>query len=125
MTYTVWLFTRPLVYATAFPVLRLFSDRRELRHWGVLVSDMTLLDAKAIMLRSREYDGDANTPLGTMYELCRQEDRNTVNVIRPFGMYTIRKEWQAFSAQFVGVTELTHDMIIREGNSSTRRTLTL
>ena len=77
---------------------------------------MTLLDIQVILQWTR-YSGNDDTPLGTMYELCREEGRYTnVNIVRPFGMEMIRREWGSFSADFVGTTEMTYEDIKREGN---------
>jgi hypothetical protein len=115
--YSVWLFTRPLSWAVTFPPLASTSDGKDhLRHWGVLVNEMSLIDAQAILLRTKEYGANDNTELGTMYKLFRDEgDRNNVNITQQFGMATIRKEWQMFSVQYVGGTAMTHAMIKQEG----------
>jgi hypothetical protein len=112
MVYTVWLFTRPLSF---FPSFGVASDGMPaLRHWGVLVSELTVLDAKVIIQRTRV---DADTPLGTMYELFPQEGYNNVNIIRPFGIATIRKEWHAFSVEYIDTTEMSFEMIDVEGTA--------
>src|SRR5208282_3592381 len=86
------------------------------RHWAVLVREMTLVDAQAIMLRTRGCWHSDDTEPGTMYELVRDEkDHNNVNIKRPFGVATIRTEWGAFSVQYVGETTMTYKMIEREG----------
>src|ERR1700728_3138042 len=93
--YSVWIFTRPLSYATHFTPFALTSDGRDyLRHWGVLISEMTLLDAQVILFRKTEYRGNGGTELGTMYELLRDENNhNNVKITRPFELATIEKEW--------------------------------
>src|SRR5271169_597673 len=51
MVHTVWLFTRPLSF---FPPFGITSEGKPaLRHWGVLVSELTLLDVQVIMQRTR------------------------------------------------------------------------
>lgn len=116
MTSTVWLFTRPLSYPLFNPLESTSARRDHLRHWGVLVSDLTLIDAQVIMLRTRGNWGDENTPLGTMYELFRDEDdRNNVKVSRPLYIRTIKSEWRAFSSQYIGETRMTSEMIELEG----------
>src|SRR5271170_7491026 len=113
MVYTVWLFTRPLSLFSPFGIAS--DGKPALRHWGVLVSELTLLDVQVIMQRTRGIFEDS-TPLGTMYELFREEGYGNVNIIRPFGIAIIRKDWHAFSAQYIGVTEMTLQMIDKEGN---------
>jgi hypothetical protein len=115
--YSVWIFTRPLSYATHFTPLAITSDGRDyLRHWGVLISAMTPIDAKVILFRDTEYGGNDRTELGTMYELFRdKDDKNNVKVTRPFGMAIIEKEWWMVDFQYVGETEMTHALITSEG----------
>ena len=119
MNSTVWLLTRPLTYTSLFPPLANSSAGKDhLRHWGILISEMTIVDAQAIMLRTRGYGGNDDLELGTLYELFRNEnDYNNVNIICPFGMRTIKENWHGFSIQYVGETQMTHDMIEQEGTS--------
>jgi hypothetical protein len=117
MEYSVWLFTRPLSYATIIPFLASASDgKQHFRHWAVLVSEMSLLDAQAIMLRRIEYCGNDRTDWGTMYELFRDHGNiNNVNISRRFGMETMRKEWPMVDIQYVGQTEMIPENIEIEG----------
>jgi len=70
------------------------------------------------MQRTRGFSGNGDAPLGTMYELCREEGRYTnVNIVRPFGMATIRKDWGAFSIEFIGMTDKAHNEVKEEGDS--------
>lgn len=118
MTNSVWLFTRPLRYAVRLPPIASISDGKpHLRHWGVLVSKMSHVDMKATLSRIKEYCGSDFSELGTMYELFRDDgDRNNVSICRNFGMKTIRDEWPMYSAEFVGLTTMKHDLIKKEGN---------
>jgi len=120
MIYSVWLVTRPISLESRFSALGISSDgKAHLRHWAVLISELTPLDAQVILQRTRGYFGNDDTDLGTMYELCREEGRYTnVNIIRPFSMETIRKDWGAFSIEFMGTTDKAHDEIKQEGNGS-------
>jgi hypothetical protein len=60
------------------------------------VSELTLLDIQVILQWTRYSEND-DTPLGTMHELCREEGRYAnVNIVRPFGLDTIRGEWGSF-----------------------------
>jgi hypothetical protein len=113
MAYTVWLFTRPLSF---FPSFGITSDGKPaLRHWGVLISELTLLDVQVIMQRTRG-SLEEDTTLGTMYELFPEEGYGNVHIIRPFGILRIRNEWHSFSAQYIGTTLITLQMIDHEGN---------
>jgi hypothetical protein len=88
-----------------------------LNHWGVLVSDLSVVDAQAIMLRTRA-SSEAIIELGTMYELFREEDgRNNVSITRPVTVEKIHEEWPAFSANYIGETEIPYETITSEGKS--------
>ena len=117
MKSTVWLLTRPLSYETSLPPLSGSSDGKyHLRHWGVLVSEMTLVDAQAILLRTRGFWDSNDLELGTLYETFRDEKGyQNVNAKGPFRMATIRNEWHGFSIEFVGETSMTHELIQQEG----------
>jgi hypothetical protein len=117
-TFSVWLFTRPLSYASLFPPMELTSDGSDsLRHWGVVVTELTLIDVQVILQRTKGDMEDDDTSLGTLYELRRDEKVNNVNIVRPFKIATVRREWRAFSCQHIGQTKMTHDMIEHEGIS--------
>jgi hypothetical protein len=117
MVYSVWLFTRPLSYAMFLPPLASTSDGKDhLRHWGVLVNQMTLMDLQVMLSRQNSYGANDNTELGVMYELHRDESNmNTVSINREFGMNYVRNDWRMFSMQYVGTTARTHDFIKQEG----------
>jgi hypothetical protein len=120
MVYSVWLFTRPLSYAMFLPPLASTSDGKDhLRHWGVLVNQMTLMDLQVMLSRQNSYGANDNTELGVMYELHRDESNmNTVSINRKFGMNSVRNEWRMFSMQYVGNTAMTHDFIKQQGMSN-------
>ena len=115
--WSVWLFTRPLTYAIFSPPVAASSERvHQLRHWGILVNEMTLTDLKVILSRTMGYIANDNTELGTMFELFQGEQcRNKVSITQKFGMNSVRKEWRMFSMQYVGKTGMTYDEIKKEG----------
>ena len=114
--FSVWLFTRPLSYASLFPPLELTSNgSHSLRHWGVVVTELTLVDVQVILQRKRGARDDDETSLGTLYELLRDEKVNNVNIVRPFKVAALKREWRAFSCQHIGLTNMTHEMIELEG----------
>lgn len=117
MVYSVWLFTRPLSYAMFLPSLASTSDGKDhLRHWGILVNEMTLMDLQVILSRQNNYGANDNTELGVMYELHREESNtNTVSINHKFGIDTVRNEWRMFSMQYVGNTAMTHAIIKQQG----------
>jgi hypothetical protein len=117
MKYSVWLFTRPLSWAMFAPSLAQTSaGKNHLRHWGILISKMTSMDAKAFLQRTTDYGGNDNTDLGVMYELFRDiNNKNNVNIVRPFQITTIRKDWRMFSCEYIGQTDMSHTKIKQEG----------
>ena len=118
MKYTVWLLARPLSVEAFLAPLSGSSDGRDhFRHWGVLVSEMTLVDAQAIFTRTRGFWDNNDIELGTLYETF-PDDQGFQNVWSrhgPLQMATIRNEWRALSFQLVGETDMTHEMIQQEG----------
>jgi hypothetical protein len=121
VTYSVWLLTRPLSYTIFFPPFGATSDgKHHLCHWGILVNEMSQVDAQAIWQRTRNYGASDKTELGTMYELFRDEnDRNNVHITTPFQMANMKKEWPMFSMQYVGQTLMSYERIKQEGKSPT------
>src|SRR5947207_10948821 len=112
MKSSVWIFTRPLSYTTFTPLAMISNGKDHFRHWGVLISDMTLLDARAILLRNGEFGGKDRTELGILYELSRDENyHNDLKITQPFEIATIRKEWWMVDFQYVGETEMLHEVI--------------
>lgn len=113
--YSVWVITRPLSYANLIPPLAFTSiGKIHLHHWGVFVTDLTFLDIQVIMQRTRAWE-DGETSVGALYDLRRDETVNNVNVVRPFTLAIIRREWPAFSTQYVRKTDMIHEKIELEG----------
>lgn len=117
MTSSVWLFTRPLSHVINIASFASLSDGKPfLRHWGVLISEMSYIDFIATSSRTKGSRESEFAILGTMYELFRGEnDYNDVAITRPFGVDNIRDDWQMYSFDYVGQTDRLHDMIISEG----------
>ena len=113
MKYSVWLFTRPITYAMTFPSIAASSDGKNyLRHWGVLVNEMTIIDIEVIISRVRKYGANDNTDLGIMYELHRNNDnKNDLRITEKFGINSVRNEWPMFSMEYIGETTMTYDII--------------
>ena len=76
---------------------------------------MSLLDLEVILSRTRELGTNDNTVLGTMYELRRQDNKNTLSINTKFGMNSLRKEWPMFAMIYVGKTSMTYECIKEEG----------
>jgi hypothetical protein len=114
--YPVFVLTKPLNIAMLLSPLGKASATDCLRHWGVLVTEMSLIDAQAILARNRSYCGGDYTELGTMYELFQDEEgHNNVNIRCDFGLATIRKEWRGLTIHYIGQTEMSFEMIKQEG----------
>jgi hypothetical protein len=115
--YSVWVFTRPLYYTNLFPPLDTRSKGSDyLRHWGVLVTELSILDMKILFQRTRSSE-EAGTAVGTLYELIRVEGGSTINILQPINITILRRDWRALSGQYIGTTHMTHAMIGLEGNS--------
>jgi hypothetical protein len=119
----VWLLARPLSGGSIFPGYSMAwtSDGTlHLCHWGVLVTELNLVDAKALMHRNTPGGSTKDDPeLGALWELNRTpENRNTVNVSRPFKLSALKKQWTAVTGQHLGSTRFTHEEIQIEGKSS-------
>ena len=87
------------------------DGKAHLRHWGILITEIPLVDARAILLRTIEDDGVdvEETELGTMYEVFRDdEDRHNINITRLFRM--TRKRGRTADFQYVGESEVTHSV---------------
>lgn len=110
--YSVWLITHPLCYASS-------DGKSYLSDWGVLVSPLTLIDTKVILHRTVRCWGTEAPDLGTIYELYSDCSKNTVN-IQPFELSVVVNEWHEFSADYIGETKLTQDMIMSEGKFKER-----
>ena len=114
--YSVWLFSRPLTYAMFSPPIAASSEGiYHLSHWGVLVSEMSMIDLTVILSRTMRNNGNENTEFGIMYELHQGENHVNNISIHNFGMKSIRNEWRMFSMQYVDNTTMTHDAIKQEG----------
>ena len=95
-------------------------------HWGVLVTDSTSVDVESLEIETREL-GQTDDRLGVLWELQRTpSDKNTVNVVQPFMLSTLKEQWMDYSAKHIGTTVMSHDEIQRKGvNSSIFHLLTL
>jgi len=93
------------------------SDGRPyLCHWGVLVSDLTIIDTKVILQTANK--GNRTVHLGKMYELLQIEGRSHVFVDTEFTMRELNG-WRSFAEQYFGETRLTHEQITTQGINPT------
>jgi hypothetical protein len=117
---SVWIFARPLSGASIFPgpaTATSSQGKFHLCHWGILVTDLSIVDVKALTLRSKQGSGTTdNTPLGTLWELIRTlENQSTVNMSQPFRVSMLKEQWITFSAKHIGSTKLTDEQVQNEG----------
>jgi len=117
----VWLFARPLSGYGIFPASAMATTSHGhfyLCHWGVLVTPLSIVDIKAIVLRDgqRGWSQASDLELGIMWELHRlPDDKNTVNKTNPFQISTFKTQWPTCSGQYIGETSCTVAKIQLEG----------
>jgi len=111
----VSLFTR-LSYAKLFPSAAASSEGKDyLCHWGVVISDMSLIDPEVILSQMRDFSVNDNTMWGTILELfCDEYNKNNDNINTNCGMKTLREELPMFS-MYGGKTSMTDDQITHQG----------
>lgn len=81
---------------------------------------MTMADTNALLQRSTHYSNRDTLTLGWMFELFRdQDDKNNVQILHEFNLEALKEQWPTFSAQFVGITEMTCEQIKLEGTCLT------
>jgi hypothetical protein len=115
----VWVFARPLSGTRFWKRLADTSAGTfHLCHWAVLVSEKERNDVTLITARHESvYPWENEIALGRMYELERDGDSNTLNVVDDFGTTQLDQEWLTLSAQFVGVSRMPNDEIVGRGDS--------
>ena len=118
----VWILARPLSLTQWLPALADTSDGRfHLCHWAILLTDanIAIRDIKAGLTEDPILmSSSANQSiLGTLYELHRIGNSNTVNVISDFGPTHICNGWQRLSAMHIGMTSLKDAEISKKGDS--------
>jgi ankyrin repeat protein len=113
----VWLCTRPLAYGF-LPAVDLTSDptRLYLRHWGVLVSELAIVDVQ-VLIQSIGCPNvhRRNEIIGTMYQLMQHDNRPDLFVDSKTTLEVIKTGWKSIYLQYVGETSFTHGMIIQQG----------
>lgn len=74
------------------------------------------MDVRAIALGGmKNWMSTENVVLGTLYELERLGDKNTMHKIQCFGTIKLNEEWRTFSAEYVGDTTMSDVEISVEG----------
>jgi hypothetical protein len=116
MELSVSLLTCPLSWAVSIPLLASSSDEDHLRHWGILVHDMSSVDLQACFFGYQKSHANDHTVFGTMYQLFRRQDgTNIVDINTEFGMDSLRQDFPMFAIKVVGKTTLSHAQIKDKG----------
>jgi hypothetical protein len=110
----VWLCTRPLAYDIPGMDITSNPTRPYLRHWGVLVSELSVVDVR-VLIQSINSPNAAREVIGTIYQLMQYNDRPDIFVDSKTTLQMIQTEWKSIHLEYVGETLSTHDMIIQEG----------
>lgn len=120
-TRSVWIFARPLSGSGVFPASSMVAASHghfPLCHWGVLVTELSIVDVKALISRDGGSSVTDDLKLGVMWELLRRPDnKTTVNKSNPFKVATIKQLWSTLSAQYIGRTLMIDEEVQSEGNS--------
>lgn len=81
-------------------------------HWGVLVTSLDFGTAQRIL---GEIDREMEEMvLGTMWELSRDGDGNMIHAWE-ISVLDVKEQWNMFSAEYLGRTELTDDETQKAG----------
>ena len=115
----VWIFARPLQFATIFGSQFVSHGKYPFCHWGILVTSLDFIAAQKFLteIETREAECE-DTILGDMWELFRGEDNtNTIDVTRAFKLSNVKEEWSVFSAEPLGTTMMTDEEIQNEGKT--------
>ena len=115
---SVWVFARPIQFATILGFQFVSHGTYPFCHWGVLVTPLNFGTIKALLTETTQSTSteDEDHILGDMWRLSRREENdNPVDVIRPFKLSNAREEWNLFSAECVGMTTKTDQEIEKEG----------
>ena len=115
---SVWIFARPIRFATMLGFQFVSHGTYPFCHWGVLVTPLNFDTMKALLTEPTQSTSmeDEDHILGDMWRLSlREEKDNPVDVIRPFKLSNAREEWNLFSTECVGKTKKTDQEIEKEG----------
>jgi hypothetical protein len=117
---SVWIFARPLRFATILGSQFVSHGKYPFCHWGVLITELDFDTVKQLLT-----DIDQCTPgvedinVGDMWELFRgDDDKNGINVTRPFRASDVLETWSIFSAEKVGETVLNDDEVQAKGSDT-------
>src|SRR5438046_1365573 len=115
---SVWIFARPIRFATILGFQFVSHGTYPFCHWGVLVTPLNFDTMKVLLTEPTQSTSgeDEDYILGDMWRLSlREENENPVDVIRPFKLSNAREQWNLFSAECVGKTKKTDEEIEKDG----------
>lgn len=121
---SVWIFARPIRFATILGFQFVSHGTYPFCHWGVLVTPLDFDTIEVLLTEPAQSTSteDEDHILGDMWRLSRREENdNPVDVIRPFKLSNAREEWNLFSAECVGKTTKTDKEIEKEGTTQLTR----
>jgi hypothetical protein len=111
---SVWIFARPLQFATIFGSQFVSHGKFPFCHWGMLITELDVDTVKELLTEHDMTTEDSS--LGEMWELFRREnDSNEIDVTRPFKLSDVGEDWNLFSAEPLGMTTLNNEQIEDEG----------
>jgi len=115
---SVWIFARPLRFATILGSQCVPHGKYPFCHWGVLVTELDFGTVKRLLTEVDQCLAPSDDVIvGDMWELFRREnDGNVINVTRSYKSSEILETWNAFSAEKVGETEMSGVQIQESGN---------
>lgn len=115
---SVWIFARPIRFATMLGFQFVSHGTYPFCHWGVLVTPLNFDIMKVLLTEPTQSTSmeDEDHALGDMWRLSlREEKDNPVDVIRPFKLSNAKEEWNLFSTECVGMTNKTDEEIEKDG----------
>ena len=113
---SVYILGRPYSF---FPPLGLAAHAHfYLCHWGVLVTELTVIDIESVVFQTKSLTPLENPEIGSMFELNRTaENRIMLECIRRFTLSILNKHWRNLAIHYVGMTDMPDERIQAEGRS--------
>jgi len=111
---SVWIFAHPHYF---FPPLNL--PHFAFYHWGVLVTELAVIDVQSLSCRLESMGKLEDSVLGTMFEGDLTAERRLKLVCtHPFKLSTFNTKWKNPLTYHVGMTDLSDDEIYDEGKKT-------
>jgi hypothetical protein len=107
---SLWIFARPF---SLLPPLGLGTQGRfYFCHWGVLITDLKVLELENIVFQSQSLTSMEDAVIGTMFELKRTSGiRITPKCTRPFTGSILKENWKNVTIHHAGMTDMLDDQI--------------